>query len=379
MHVFFSQIFNMIMGTVLIIIIFALPIVLTFTNVINLLRNKPTTLQFVEVLTIVAGTILTLILYGVIGLVDYDKPLYTGAIYPAWHAPIASWHMPTILVLGFIGIIGFLLIRLSNGALPPLTLLLCFASMFIGCILALMWIIQLSPHLFDGVLYRVDTFYLCLFPFNCIILYISAVIKAVGAYIPEEKETVYKNAILQKLNIILRNSKSWPLAIVVLTIPILAVVMIVLVILGQHPDAAIKAFTETSDWLLSQKISPPSVEAPSGHYLCTVSLRGHRRVVKPLRYGLRHNNKIVVNRQLCVANAFEDLLKERVPKGHRVIRYIYDKYGYPLSKHIKTPLSADVVYILMKPLEWIFVAVLYLMDRKPENRIAGQYLPYRLY
>ena len=35
----------------------------------------------------------------------------------------------------------------------------------------------------------------------------------------------------------------------------------------------------------------------------------------------------------------------------------------------------DVIYYLMKPLEWIFLLVLYLVDRKPENRIALQYIP----
>ena len=29
----------------------------------------------------------------------------------------------------------------------------------------------------------------------------------------------------------------------------------------------------------------------------------------------------------------------------------------------------------MKPLEWFFLAVLYAVDVKPENRIAVQYLP----
>ena len=57
----------------------------------------------------------------------------------------------------------------------------------------------------------------------------------------------------------------------------------------------------------------------------------------------------------------------------RALEHIYDKYGYPLSKHINTALQADMVYILMKPLEWIFILILYLCDEKPENRIAMQY------
>ena len=80
-----------------------------------------------------------------------------------------------------------------------------------------------------------------------------------------------------------------------------------------------------------------------------------------------------MNRQLCAANAFEQLIEDKAPRLHRLVRHIYDKYGYPVSKHITTRLRADIVYILMKPLEWLFVAVLYLFDRDPESRIAVQY------
>ena len=94
--------------------------------------------------------------------------------------------------------------------------------------------------------------------------------------------------------------------------------------------------------------------------------------------GIRRGEKIVVNRQLCVANAFEDLIQEKTPRFHHFIRYIYDKYGYPLSKHINTAFQADITYILMKPLEWIFLLVLYIFDVNPENRIATQYIGKKL-
>ena len=136
----------------------------------------------------------------------------------------------------------------------------------------------------------------------------------------------------------------------------------------------ILAFTKTSDWILSGEIAPPPV-AYDTHYLCTVSLRGHRKLVKPIRYGIRRGEKIVVNRQLCVANAFEQLIEEKTPRLHRKIRNFYDTYGYPISKHINSAWSADVVYLIMKPLEWFFVAVLYLCDVNPEDRIHSQYLP----
>lgn len=159
-------------------------------------------------------------------------------------------------------------------------------------------------------------------------------------------------------------------------VPVLAVLALILVVFGQRPDGVILAFTKTSDWILSGEIAPPPV-AYNTHYLCTVSLRGHKKLVKPIRFGVRRGEKIVVNRQLCVANAFEQLLEERMPGFHRAVRTFYDTYGYPISKHINSAWSADVVYLLMKPLEWIFVFVLYLFDAKPEDRICRQYLPKR--
>ena len=110
-----------------------------------------------------------------------------------------------------------------------------------------------------------------------------------------------------------------------------------------------------------------------GHYLCTVAAGGHKKVVKPLRFGKRHGAVIIVNRQLCVANAFEDLIHERTPKFHKKVRNFYDTHGYPLSNIITTPLRADIVYVLMKPLEWVFLLVLYTFDTDPEKRISAQY------
>ena len=109
------------------------------------------------------------------------------------------------------------------------------------------------------------------------------------------------------------------------------------------------------------------------HYLCTAAARGHPKLVRPLRVGRRHGHTVLVNRQLCVANAFEQLLMERAPRLHKAVRGFYDNHGYPLSQKITTPLRADITYLLMKPLEWLFLLCLYTFDEKPENRIAMQY------
>jgi hypothetical protein len=44
-----------------------------------------------------------------------------------------------------------------------------------------------------------------------------------------------------------------------------------------------------------------------------------------------------------------------------------------VARLIHSKYTADLVYFIMKPLEWIFLCVLYLTDAHPENRIAVQY------
>ncbi|OOR37205.1 hypothetical protein BW895_28025, partial [Bacillus cereus] len=156
--------------------------------------------------------------------------------------------------------------------------------------------------------------------------------------------------------------------------PVLLIVQFILILFGQKPDSFIRVFIETSSFNYSKIPAPsPQIVSGDGHYLCTVSVKGHKNIVKPLRAGIRHGERITVNRQLLIANAFENVIEERVPKCHKVIRNFYDKYGYPISKHINTKWSADFVYILMKPLEWFFLFVLYTVDKNPENRIHIQY------
>jgi hypothetical protein len=157
-----------------------------------------------------------------------------------------------------------------------------------------------------------------------------------------------------------------------MAIPLLGIALGILTLFGQSPDSIIQAWTQTSDWTFSQQVAPPNLPMDM-HYLCTVAARGHQPLVKPLRMGRRHGHWVLVNRQLAVANAFEELIQERTPRLHKVIRGAYDRYGYPIANHIHSPWAADVVWLVMKPAEWFFLGVLYLCDCKPENRIAVQY------
>ncbi|MDE7404466.1 MAG: hypothetical protein K2M81_05095, partial [Lachnospiraceae bacterium] len=215
---------------------------------------------------------------------------------------------------------------------------------------------------------------LCVVPFLYLVHVISLMVKLVKEKAEKQESIHYENAMMQKINLWFLKGANLFLAALIAMLPVLGILVMLLCLFGQQPDGIILAFTKTSDWVLSKEIAPPPV-AYDTHYLCTVSLRGHRKLVKPIRYGIRKGEKIVVNRQLCVANAFEQLIMEKTPRFHKAVRNFYDTYGYPISRHIRHAWTADVVYLMMKPLEWVFLVVLYLFDEKPENRISSQYLP----
>lgn len=348
------------------------PLVLTTFNIINLLRKDKIKENLIDILTFSLGIFLTVILYLVYGFKDYNESIMLGGDIIEVHSPIASWSMITVLGIFLLGIVSYSLIRIKKLKLPPLVIVGAMSGILICSIYMIIFIIQISNNMLENLFFGIP--YLVILPINYILCSIRAVMEIMKRYKEKNiKAKEYKNKFLNKCNKLLYNIDNWPVIAIILSIPLMAILICILVLFGQRPDEAIKAFLETSDWTLSAKISPPPVTY-EGHYLCTVSLRGHKEVVKPTRMGIRRGEKIVVNRQLCIANAFEDLIQEKTPKFHHFIRHIYDTYGYPLSKHIHTAIQADITYLIMKPLEWLFLIVLYLFDEKPENRIETQYI-----
>ena len=361
----------MILGILLyffiIVICLIMPLVITTINIINLFKKKRIKENLFDVLTFVLGISLTILLMYLCDFKDYTQSLRIGGAGIELHSPIASWSLPTVVAIIVFGTISYFVIRYKKLDLPPLVVVTAMSGILICSIFMVIFIIQLSNNIMNIP-------YLALFPINYILCGIRAQIDVIKRYKQKNIQKIgYNNKFLNKCNKILCNIDNWPIISVILVLPIACILICILMLFGQRPDEIIKAFLETSDWTLSTKVSPPPITYDA-HYLCTVSLKGHKKIVKPIRMGIRRGEKIVVNRQLCVANAFEDLIQEKMPKFHHFIRHIYDKYGYPLSKHINTKLQADITYILMKPLEWLFLAVLYLFDKKPENRIATQYI-----
>lgn len=284
------------------------------------------------------------------------------------HAPIWTTSYPTVVCLSSIGVIGYLVLScVKIEKMPPLVIVSAIAAMYIGTLECVLWIVQI---------FSTNYIILCLFPLNCIIIAAKTIRYKILEW-NQKKDNVTKsfnNKYLEFLNQKMINAGYWPISAFVLMWPILGIIICILVLFGQQPDNFIKAWTETSDWNLSHRLAPQNVTYDE-HYLCTVAAGGHASIVKPIRLGERHGHQVIVNRQLCVANAFEQILEERTPMFHKNIRHFYDTYGFPIAKIIHSTYMADMVYFIMKPLEWLFLIVIYFCDVNPENRIVVQYLP----
>lgn len=348
------------------------PVLLSFINFVGAVipaqneENRRIEKRF-EMITIVLGVVYTILFFSITEIqldAHWSEQLYNSQV----HQPIWTEAAPTVIVLCVVGFLGYLILSgVGLKRLPPLVTVLSISAMYLGVMICVTWIIHTISR----------NWVLSIFPANCILIAIKTIRYKIMEWNRREEqlETYSGKTFLQLANRILIRAELWPVLALVLMWPLLGILLVILVLFGQRPDAIIKAFTETADWSLSQQVAPQNAMYDE-HYLCTVAAGGHESIVKPLRMGQRHGHRVVVNRQLCIANAFEQILEERTPKFHRAVRHFYDTYGFPVSRLIRTKGAADVVYILMKPLEWIFLCIIYLCDTKPENRIAVQYLPF---
>ena len=370
------------MEPVLLLILFfavGIPAVLTVMNILILFKEekfKSSTVNRVDAMIFVLGIPMTVLLTFISNFFEWNVQLY----YPSekfvdeTYTPISIESLPTFLTLCAVAVVSYAVLRIWSEKLPPVIASLCYAGMFLGFCLIAVFAVQMSCELdFSDLLVTGITILFLTLPFNYLLCSVRLIRKTAGEYAQKIGETTYKNKLLNLCKRFLSRSVTFVFFSFFMAIPLIIVVIIILLLFGQEPDSVIKMFTETAEWTLSQKIPPPRLDN-EGHYLCTVAACGDEKVVKPLRAGKRKNKLIIVNRQLLVANAFEDLISERTPKLHKIIRKVYDKIGLPISKYITTKRRSNIVYFIMKPLEWFFVAVLYTFDIKPENRIHSQYL-----
>lgn len=351
------------------------PFVVTAENIICLVRKDTPQKKKHKwtLITLIAGTLLSAAVLSAISSFRWDEPVVIGEYFTELHEPFYEKNVLSLCLFALAAMVCLYLLD-RGRVMPPLAAVICVSGVYGGIILGLFYISQLAVNILNDLNLLVAVGYLILFPVNIFIISARVIRETVLLYTAyfRENDIESKNRLDGFLRSSLEKAAGWVIFPLIGLIPFTGVLVCLCILCGQGPFGIIRAFTNTSDWTYSTMISPPPVEY-EGHYLCTVAVNGHERVVKPLRLGVRHGVVIGVNRQLCAANAFEQLIEDKAPRLHRLVRHIYDKYGYPVSKHITTRLRADIVYILMKPLEWLFVAVLYLFDRDPESRIAVQY------
>lgn len=341
-----------------------IPFGLSVLNIYNLFAKKLILPRAAALAALIVGWVLYLMLFGLEFSTagDWYEQIYDTEL----HYSISSdfgWAAEVPAVFGLLGLLA--LICFEARKMPPLVSAFSIAGVVLLNVFQIALAIQLAKNISGWALM------LYVYHANIFIISVSAVKNQIKQQLEifaeqnsEEKSRLYR---------LMSSAAGYSALVFLCLFFVIAVLEIIFILTGQGADAPIKAFKDTADWTFSRQIPPPP-KIYEGHYLCTVAAGGHKKVVKPLRFGTRHGATIIVNRQLCVANAFEDIIHEKLPRFHKLVRGAYDKYGYPISKHITTPRRADVVYILMKPLEWAFLIFLYMFDTKPEQRISRQYL-----
>ena len=342
---------------------------------------KIVNLDWVEVLYIfeIIGICILGLIFNSDG-VKAGEPLTKYAIggsFANGYASLASDNIAFIVLILVLGVLSYFILKLFSDNISPIIYVVASSMLILNIVFTILYFIHTSVDYNIASGDAEDTVLLIRLGFGAFsLLSCSEIITSMNKYMKKQQQNVkhYNNKVLNFLYTISIKYQTMPILWIITLFPIVIIIQLVLVLFGQQPDSFIQVFLDTSSFNYSAvNAPPPIVTEGDSHYLCTVSVKGHKKVVKPLRAGIRRNQRILVNRQLLVANAFENILEEYTPKLHRVIRYIYDKYGYPISKHINTSWSADIIYILMKPLEWIFTLILYTVDKNPENRINIQY------
>jgi len=309
--------------------------------------------------------LLSIILF-VSGMKSYSQD-YMQPIDPMndGYTPFSPRHLLTVVVYIILFIISATTLWLRGTELPPLISVLAQIFILASIPISIVTFIQI----------RVDQSAIYLFTpavFMTILIAVYNLIRIAASHAVLHAERQYRSRILNYLNKKMSVVKYQPVWALLLLIPVVTVVTCILLLFGQDTDSMVRVWTDTTTWAFSHKEHPPFLDE-HGHYLCTVAACGSPLIVRPLFVGQRHGRPIIVNRQLQVANAFEEMIQDYFPRLHKVIRHLYDRYGLELSRHIHTTSRSNLTYLAMKVPEYFFLFSLYLLCRSPEEKIKKQY------
>ena len=251
------------------------------------------------------------------------------------YASLANEHIMTVIVLLTFGLFSHLIIRFKSDELSPIIYVGSTTMVILNVIFSGFYLTHTGfPH--DGEQFSV--WFLQAGFLSLLFLYIAGLKVSLNLYLENQhgKGIVDNNKFLLFLYRVSDGYRKVPRLWAISFFPILVIIQLILVLFGQPLDSFIRVFLDTSSFNYSNIPAPkPEIVEGDGHYLCTVSAKGHKRLVKPIRAGIRGGLRIPVNRQLLIANAFENILEQYMPNCHKAIRAFYDRYGYPLSRHIQ--------------------------------------------
>ena len=183
---------------------------------------------------------------------DWNESIFHFEI----HTPIATEMMLTICIFILVAILGYLILRFAKiNKLSPLALVLAMSALYIGVIVAGLWICQVFKMSIENLI-------LILFPLNVIVIFIKVIKDVIIKWNSEykDKRRVLKdNKLINLCNKILNNSLNWPWLALIFMVPLLGILIGILALFGQAPDSVIRAFTETAEWNLSTKIPAQSL------------------------------------------------------------------------------------------------------------------------
>jgi hypothetical protein len=98
---------------------------------------------------------------------------------------------------------------------------------------------------------------------------------------------------------------------------------------------------------------------PTGDcYVASAAAYGHPRLVSSETCVTSSGGIVPVNNQLRTLKAAELTLRALTPSGHRIARCVYDRLGPLAARRLANPYLADLVYLALKPAEWLSFLIL---------------------
>jgi hypothetical protein len=88
-------------------------------------------------------------------------------------------------------------------------------------------------------------------------------------------------------------------------------------------------------------------------FIVTAASRGHEKFVGPFSEIERDGRKFFANRQLVTFWQFENLWQKFSPRSHKNFRWLYNRLGPQIAVKIKSAWLADLIFVLLKPVEWL--------------------------